>query len=407
MRQLEGKRQLEFPVGKMLVPGQTFGPRFSPDGREIAFWKVEGGEGRLSVVDRLGKREEVLSAGWKTAEGAPCWAADGRELWFTGSRTRGTESLWALRRSGQLRQLVRIPGSLELYDVSKDGRALLAHHTITRVLRGLVPGQESEVDLAWLDSSRPADLSTDGTMVLITEDGEGAGDHPEIYLRTTDGAPAVRIAEGEAIALSNDKKWALARREEGGTRKLFVVPTGVGQARALGFEGLDVATGAFTPDGSRIAFEASAAGQPNRIYIVDAAGGEPRPVGPPGVSFQQWLSPISRDGRRAVGVRAGKLVVFSLDGSGEPRELPGLSSPKERPAQWSADSRSLYVYSHVNRGIKVELYDVETSERRPWKVIPIDESLTRFSVRLTPDGQGYVYGAWGIASALYLVEGLR
>ena len=407
VRRVSGKHSSSFPIGKTLAVGMAFGPRFSPDGREIAFWKVEGGEGRLFVVDRLGKKEEVLSTGWKKAEGAPCWTADGREIWFTGSRTGGAESLWALRRSGQLRQLVRIPGSLELYDVSKDGRALLAHHTITRVLRGLVPGQESEVDLSWLDSSRPADLSTDGTTVLITEDGEGAGDHSEIYLRTTDGGPAVRIAEGEALALSPDKKWALARREEGGTRKLFIVPTGAGQPRALGFEGLDVATGAFTPDGTKIAFEASAAGQPNRIYVVDAAGGEPRPVGPPGVSFQLWLSPISRDGRRAVGVRAGKLVVFSLDGSGEPRELPGLSSPQERPAQWSADSRSLYVYSRVDRGVKVELYDVETYEKRPWKIIPIDESLTRFSVRLTPDGQGYVYGAWGVSSALYLVEGLR
>ncbi len=407
VRRVSGNRQLEFPVGKTLVPGVVLGPRFSPDGREIAFWKAEAGDSKLSVIDRLGKKEEVLSTGWKKAWGAPCWTADGRELWFTGSRTGGSEALWALRRSGQLRQLLRIPGSLEIYDVSKDGRALLAHHTFTRVLRGLVPGQESEVDLSWLDSSRPADLSTDGTTVLITEDGEGAGDHPEIYLRTTDGAPAVRIGEGEALALSPDKKWALARREEGGTRKLFVVPTGAGQARALGFEGLDVGTGAFTPDGTQIAFEASAVGQPNRIYVVDAAGGEPRPVGPPGVSFQLWLSPVSRDGRRAVGVRAGKLVVFSLDGSGEPRELPGLSSPQERPAQWSADSRSLYVYSRVNRGINVDLYDVETYERRPWKLIPIDEPLAGFSVRLTPDGQGYVYGAWGFSSALYLVEGLR
>ncbi len=407
VRRIEGKRQLEFPVGKALVHGQTFGPRFSPDGREIAFWKVDGGDRSLSVVDRLGKREEVLSTGWKKAEGAPCWTADGRELWFTGSRTGGAESLWALRRSGQFRQIMRIPGSLELYDVARDGRALLGHHAITRVLRGLVPGQESEVDLSWLDSSKPADLSTDGTTVLITEDGEGAGDHPESYLRTTDGAPAVRIAEGEAIALSPDKKWALVRRDEGGTRWLFVVPTGAGQAKALGFEGLDVGDGAFTPDGTQIVFDASAAGQPSRIYVVDAGGGKPRPVGPPGVSFQTMTSPVSRDGRRAVGIRSGKLVVFPLDGPGEPRELPGISPPQERAAQWSADSRSLYLYTRVNRGVKVDLYDVETGERRPWKVIPIDESLSRFFLRITPDGKGYVYGAWGVSSALYLVEGLR
>ncbi len=400
--------RLEFPIGNVLVPQGALGARFSPDGREIAFWKEGEGTASLDVVDRLGKEVRALSSGWNpVAGGVPCWTADGREIWFTASKPGELESLWAVRRSGQLRQLVRVPGALELYDVSRDGRVLIGHHTLTRVLRGQAAGQSSEIELAWLDSSYPADLSTDGTTMLITEDGEGAGSGgPAIYIRTTDGAPAARIAEGEAVALSPDKQWVLAKRKEGGRRQFVMVPTGAGQSRPLVFEGLDVGMGAFTPDGKEIVFEAVSGGK-TRIYAAAIAGGKARAIGRDGLGFLPLTSPLSPDGRRAVAVAAGKLVVFPLDGSGSPRELPGLSPPLSRAIQWSEDSRSLYVYELGSRPLQVDLYDVETGRRRPWKQIPIDKALARVQLRVTPDGKTYVYGAFSAFSGLYLVEGLR
>jgi hypothetical protein len=39
IRQVEGEDRLEFPVGTVLAHGNVGGPRFSPDGREIAYWR--------------------------------------------------------------------------------------------------------------------------------------------------------------------------------------------------------------------------------------------------------------------------------------------------------------------------------------------------------------------------------
>ena len=398
---------LEFPVGKVLVPGGVWSLRFSPDGRRVGFWKRERGKWTLGVIDRTGGEERVVSSGWGSASGTPGWGADGREIWFTAAKFGGMEALWATSLSGKTRKLAGVPGALELYDVARGGRALLGHHTIIHSLRGVAPGASTERELAWLDSSLPADLSADGTTVLITEDGEGAGAGPAVYLRTTDGAPAVRIADGEALALSPDKQWVLTRREKDGRRHFVLVPTGAGQSRPLDFPGLDVRTGSFTPDGKRIVFGASGPGAPLGIYLADVAGGKPRGLGPSGCAFQAFVSAVSPDGRRAVASREGKFIILTLDDSEKPHELAGLSTLTDRAVQWTSDSRSLYVYTLGSRPLSVELYDIQTGKRAPWRQLPVDESYTQLRLRVTPDGRAYVLGSRAVFSELYLVEGLR
>ena len=399
---------LEFPIGTVLVKGIGEGSfRFSPDGRQIAFWRRERGQWALGVVDRRGHAVKTIVSGWAGAAGIPGWRADGQELWFTGAKAGGANSLWATSLAGKPRQLVRVPGNLELYDVSSGGRALVGHHTLIRSLRGLAPGGTAERELAWLDSSLPADLSADGTTVLITEDGEGAGAGPAVYLRTTDGAPAIRIAEGEGVALSPDKNWALVRREQGGRQSFVLVPTGAGQPRPLDFPGLSVGEGAFTPDGMRIVFDASDPGGSRGIYVAGLAGEKPRSIGPPGCTLIGFSSQVSPDGRRVGATREGKFLVLSLEGSGKPLELPGLSLDREWVTQWTPDSRSLYVIVIGSRPLSVDLYDVQTGKRSPWRQIPLDEPSSQIRLHMTPDGRAYVLGSRAVFSELYLVEGLR
>ena len=76
-------------------------------------------------------------------------------------------------------------------------------------LIALPPGASTEHDLTWLGISFLADLSSDGRQVLFTELLAGAAETGFMYLRQTDGAPAVRLSEGGARALSPDGKWVL------------------------------------------------------------------------------------------------------------------------------------------------------------------------------------------------------
>ncbi len=407
---VNGKARLEFPVGKVLVPEGVDAPRFSRDGASIAFFEDVAGSFAVSVIDRSGKTKRTLSAGWATLAGVPCWSSDSREVWFTASQPGELEALWAVDLSGKQRLVMRVPGSLELDDVSREGRVLIAHHTLTRTVRGASEADPKERELSWLDDSWAADLSPDGKKLLLTESGEGSGSGAVTYLRGTDGSPAVKLGEGFARGLSPDGKSVLAARTSGGGKNtsLVLLPTGPGQAQTLDGEGLsDFGWGAWLPDGKGVVFSATGPGGVSRLYVQAVPNAKPRAIGPERTRIQPFSNPVSPDGKYVVALHAGQVLLVPIDGAGEARVVAGLAPPDDRVIQWSSDSGSLYVYRLGERPVKVSLLDLGTGQKRLWKEIAVEDSLGGLQVRVTPDGKTWVYTGRRALSELYLVEGLR
>ena len=207
---VEGQARLEYPIGKILLPRGADTPRVARDGRSVALTEGHEPAFSIAVVDRRGAHR-ILSEGWSTVMGPPCWSASGREVWFAAPEQPGKPAaLWAVDLSGKRRLLLRVPGSLELDDVSPEGRALLAHHSQSRFVRFASVSEPEGRELSWLDASWLIDLSSDGRTVLLNEAGEGSGALVVAYLRGTDGSPAVKLGEGEGLGISPDGKWVLA-----------------------------------------------------------------------------------------------------------------------------------------------------------------------------------------------------
>ncbi|HEY3204738.1 MAG TPA: protein kinase [Thermoanaerobaculia bacterium] len=411
VRIVEGKSRLECPIGKVILESadELYAPRFSPHGDSIAFFSGAADSISLVVVDVSGKGKKMLSAGWSDVSGVPSWKPDGEEIWFTASQRGEASALRAVNMAGKGRLVARVPGYLELDDISRDGRVLVAHHTIVRILAGLAPGQEKERGLSWLDSSVPADLSPDGKTLVLTETGEGSGATPSIYLRKTDGAPAVRLGEGSAIALSPDGKWVLASVPSGGGRpeRLVVLPTGPGESRVLNDRLENFRGAAWLPDGRRFVFAAQEKGHGPRIRVQDLAGGDSRPLSPEGVWIPVATNLLSPDGRFVLGIQGrAKASLYPLEG-GEPRPVAGLKAD-DVPIQWSEDGQFLYVHQRFEVPNKVWLLDPATGKKQPWLEIKPGEPVLALPILLmTRDGKSYVYGAQRVFSELYIVEGLR
>ena len=88
--------------------------------------------------------------------------------------------------------------------------------------------------------------------VLFDEQNMGDVGTDAIYMRTMDGSPAVRLGDGQSLALTPDGKRVLARSRAAGALDLVLLPIGAGEPRTLPRPGLDLTAGIFFPDGRRL-----------------------------------------------------------------------------------------------------------------------------------------------------------
>ena len=406
VRTVSGKMRLEYPAGKVLYEthGWVSHPRVSPDGNLVAFidHPTHGDDGGwISVADRSG-RVQKLSEPFASAQGL-AWSPSG-EVWFTATRVGGNRALHSATLGGKVRERIRVPGSLTLQDISRDGRLLVTRDTMRNEMVALPPGESKERDLTWLDWSLPAAMSIDGKRILFSETGEGGGAGYSVYIRGTDGSPAVRLGEGNAQDLSPDGEWALAILHTTSDAQLVAYPTGAGEPKLFSREGLSALAAAFLPDGKQILFTASEPGHRPRVYLRSFDGGKPRAVTPEG--YRSGL--VSSDGKWAVvGGPDRKTYVYPLTG-GEPTAIPGLD-PEDNWEQLSLDGRFLFGHLAGEMPAKVFRLDLSTGQKEPWRnVMPADAAgVGEMAVVPARSGEAYFYSYNRTLSSLYLVEGVK
>jgi Tol biopolymer transport system component len=406
VRLVEGHSRLEFPLGKVLYEGSVGAPRFSPRGDRIAFQDFAGA---IKVIESAGGEAQTLSTGWLPFPGgAPCWTPDGKEIWFTGSSEPGLpNSLHAVDLEGKVRLVAQMPGLLELDDISRDGRVLLAHHTLVNSLWGLAPGESVERNLTWLDLSVPAGLSADGKTILFSESGEAGGKTGSVYLRKMDGSPAVRLGEGEGVAISPDGAWVLVRYPND-PQRLALLPTGIGEVKSLSVpEFEEIGSGAFLPDGSQVVFAGRESGKGWGAFTLPVGGGKPRRIVPERVSVPPFVTrPVSPDGRWVLGGKGpGTLARYPLQG-GEPRPVAGIEKG-EFPVGWSA-AGLVFLVRETPGAVRVYLVDPDSGRRTLSREIHFaDPAASVNRISISADGRSYAYSTQRIHSQLYVVEGLK
>jgi len=408
VRQEQGRHRLEFPLGKVIyqADGWIGHIRISPKADMVALIdhpQLGDDGGAVAMVDLAGKKT-TLSTGWDSIQGI-AWSPGGEEIWFTATRTGGDRSLYAVTLTGTIRLLARVPGELTLLDVGREGNVLLTRGNDRAGIIGLAPGDAKERDLSWLDWSSPGDLSADGKTVLFAETGEGGGPKYAVYLRKTDGSPAIRLSEGVGLALSPDGKSTLARPNVTPS-PLVRLPTGVGEAKPLTNDAINHLWGRWLPDGKQVVFSGNEAGHGFRLYVESPGEGKPRPISPEGVNPSVVISP---KGDFAASVGPDHRVYLYPIAGGEPVLVAG-TQPDEAPTGFSADGRSLYVFRFGEIPAKVFQLELATGKRTLWKeLVPADAAGidTVRGITITPDAKAYVYGYIRTLSDLYLVEGLK
>ena len=402
VRKVENRvKRLEYPIGHVLAETTALHcvdkPRVSPDGTLVAFITCAKPLFSIVVVDGQA-HQRVLWSSDEWVSGL-AWSPRGDEVWFSTEARFRLPQARAVDLSGRQRVLAQIPGAIT--DVSRDGGVLIVAGTRRSGIRSLAPGETEERELSWLEGSAATALSADGRLVLFGEMMEGGGVSGRIYLRRTDGSPAVHLGDGYPLGLSADGAWALARLH--GRDGLTVLPTGAGEARTLATAPIDVWRARWFADGRRLLIEGHAPEREGRIFVLDASGGPLQPITPEmtGVGVVspdgKWVATIGHDGH----------FLYPVDG-GARRPFPG-PGPDDWPVQWSADGTAVYLRREGELPMPVLRVDLATGRTEVWrKLMPADAAgVIWLDPLLTADGRGYVYTYHRLLTDLYLVDGLR
>jgi len=300
--------------------------------------------------------------------------------------------------------VTEVPARISLQDVARDGRVLTAVEDSRVGIFALTPGANEQRDLSWFEASRIYDISADGKTILFVELTYGQSRNPAIYLRKTDGSPAVRLGDGNRPALSPDGKWVACILSNGPQTSLTLLPTGAGEARTIGASGMHYERLEWFPDGQRILFEGN---EPNRLvrtFIQDVNGGRPIPLTPEGMV----ASRVSPDQKYATVVVGGKLSLFPIEG-GHSKLIANLE-PGEAVIRWRGDGRSLFLRKlNGPASLEIDRLDLATGRRALWKELKTPDSVGVQFVQLvmTPDGNSYAYSFQRDISTVYLAQGLK
>ncbi len=396
--------QLEYPIGTTIYEPQGWvsHARFSPAGDLIAIADhvPTGDDGRVVILDTKGNRK-VTSSFYSSVQGL-AWTPNGKEVWFSAALAGAQRSIYALDLSGKERLVFRVPGGLTIRDISSKGLVLVTADKARITISALAPGEMRERSLSWFDWSLLSDVSDDGKTIVFSETGEAVGSNYGVFLRKTDGSPAVRLGDGYTGVISPDGQWVAA--QAGSTGKMVLLPTGVGEMKALVPDKFDLSGVSWAPDGKSVIFTNAESGHLPRTYLVDVHSGAVRPITPEGT----FGSRITPDGRLLAVDRNHEYWFFPIAG-GEPQKTQVTLKHGESLVRFIDGGKTLIVRTR-SMPLLLTRIDVATGRREPWKeIVPADPSGVRSVpvLKFSADGKSYAYCVGRIQSDLYVVDGLK
>jgi eukaryotic-like serine/threonine-protein kinase len=378
------KWRLQYPVGKVLVEGDNWmsDSRVSPDGKQVAFFRHPPNvddRGDVMLVNRSGKAR-TLSAGWESLEGL-AWAPSGKEVWFSSAESGEQYCVRAVSLSGKVRTVYCGTASTRIHDIASTGRALLSTEEHRATIALLEHGSTEERDLSWLDNPYGPRLSRDGSELLFTDQSGHGGHDYAVYVRKSDGSPAVRIGGGGfATDLSPDGQRALISLPGDATGPLQIVPVGPGQARDLHWDGIVPLWASWFPDGKHILLRTS-----QGLYMTDADGSTPKLV------TTDKFAPleIAPDGHSFIVFHNRTWVIQSTEDKST-KPLAAMQ-PGEFPIAWASDANHVFTRVLNPTGLNLYKVDLNTGQRELWQIIkPKDQVGLRPMVApmaVTPDGR--------------------
>jgi len=390
-------------------------PAWSPDGRQIAFFRMEGIQNRgVFLVSPLGGLERKIA----DESGSPAWTPDSQSLVMAGGPLNEHGIFQQVLETGARRRLTQAPAGFfdDFPKVSPDGKTVaFAREKSGQSALFVVPmtGGEPTQLTQWGAGIGRLDWTPDGREILYPQlDTSGM----RIFRITAKVGQTPAPVAGLPIGVN---MLSVSRPRAGAA---YRVALGYGQPDiGLRLIDLESATkagvfatvtpfcdstrvdmpGPFSKDGRRLAFESDRNGDP-QIWVAGRDGSELRSVTAPKASFVN-VGSWSPDGRfvAVVGTADGKsnIYIVSADG-GPPRRLTSGPAVSNDP-EWSRDGSWIYYASNASG--RSEIWKIAVAGGTPVRLT----TEGGFEPRESPDGRTIYYVDASVSNGLTTAATLK
>ena len=381
-------------------------PRFSPDGRSLAFIRYFSPFIReIFVVPASGGQEPRQITFDNVRVYGVAWNFDSQKLFFTSYRAVNRLNLWQVSALGGEPQLIET-GSKDLQSlaISPNGRTIaFVEETKDENIWQIESNSQPRPLVRSTLSDHTQQFSPDGAQIVFASDRTG---NYEIWLSDAEGKNQRQLTDSPAQAgsprFSPDGKFIAYDAQIEGGSQIYIVPVSGGTPRRLTQAGKTNSLPAWSADGQWIFFRSNQTGS-HQIWKIPAAGGEAIQITRQG-AFEMFAAP---DGKTVIysksSTQPGLWRVGTNGGAEEPiPELSGAAAWRS----WFVHADGIYYTSFsAQPPFQIKFFDFATGQTTTVKTVE-KPPLTHYSnLCVSPNGNKILYARQDqSASSIMLAE---
>jgi Tol biopolymer transport system component/DNA-binding winged helix-turn-helix (wHTH) protein len=393
-------------------PWGDYLPRFSPDGRTLAFLRqFNAGAAEICLVPAAGGEPKQLTYDNVHIVGL-AWSPDGAHLIYSSQRG-GTIGLWKISVAGGEAEQLPVGRENAFHTaLSHDGRRLAyvqvsGNGNIWRFEVPRAPGRAKPPTklIASTEGQLAQQFSPDGKRIVFAS--SRSGNCCEIWVSDSDGSKPVQLTNFGG-PMAGTPRWSPDGRQvvfdcnAGGNDDIYVVSVEGGPPRRLTSEKSEDVTPSWSRDGRWIYFASNRTGN-WQVWKMPAEGGKAVQV-TKGGGFAAFESYDGKTLYYAKGLTVPGLWKVPVEGGEETLVLEQLGATLW--GYWGLTQDGIYYYNARTRAI--ELFSFATGKVTKVVTPERDPVFTNPGFSVSPDGRWILYAQTDIAAShIMLVDNFR
>jgi Tol biopolymer transport system component/DNA-binding winged helix-turn-helix (wHTH) protein len=393
-------------------------PRFSPDGKSLAFVRIYGSSKQdLFVVPASGGKPRQITTDGVVIHSLT-WSADGKMIYFVSFREANQPRLWRISAEGGKPEIVTVGGeNISNVAMSPNNKTIafvdnFNHWSIWKITQD---GQPAQRFISANGRDVSAKFSPDGTRILFSSDRMGSAD---IWTVDANGNNLRRITDSTKEI--SEPRWSfdgsqiVFQRHDGDKPGIDVVSSEGGKIKHILTDTSRFIFPTFSADGNWIYFTSKRSGEYQIWKIRSDGSGEPKQITRKG----GMLSQPTFDGKTLYFTKSqasGGIWRMSIDGGIEEKvqEITdaGFSNQfvnkrDEYGNQWTVKENGIYFLARSSDNTyKLKFYDFNSEQI---KDLELEQEIlqnidTQFG--MATDGESFLFSVRDpILSNIFLAE---